>query len=64
LHALLEEVFDNPKLNTPEYLEKRAVELVSMDEKDLKKLGEAGKKTREKKEEDNIKEIRGKYHVS
>src|ERR1035437_10073750 len=27
LHALFDEVLDDPKLNTPEYLEKRAVEI-------------------------------------
>lgn len=64
LHALLEEIFDDPRLNNQEYLEKRAKELANIDEKELKKLGEVGKITREKKEEESIKEIRGKYHVS
>lgn len=64
LHALLEEVIENPKLNTAEYLEKRAVELFAMSEKDLKKLGEAGKERQKEEESKNIEEIRQKYHVS
>ncbi|NDE68307.1 HD domain-containing protein, partial [bacterium] len=64
LHALLEEVIENPKLNTAEYLEKRAVELFAMSENDLKKLGEAGKEKQKEEESKNIEEIRQKYHVS
>lgn len=64
LHALLEEVIENPKLNTAEHLEKRAVELFTMSEKDLKKLGEAGKEKQKEEESKNIEEIRQKYHVS
>ncbi len=64
LHALLEEVIDNPKLNTSEYLDKRALELLSMKEKDLKELGEKGKSIKETEEKKNVGEIRKKYHVS
>jgi poly(A) polymerase/tRNA nucleotidyltransferase (CCA-adding enzyme) len=64
LNALLEEVLEDPKLNTKEYLEKRAIELVNMDEKELRKLGEAAKEVKEEKEAENISEIRKKHHVS
>jgi hypothetical protein len=64
LHALLEEVLENPKLNTPEYLEKRGAELFSMSEKELKKLGEAGKIKQKEEEEKSVGEIHKKYHVS
>jgi len=64
LNALLEEVLDNPKLNTKEYLEKRALELVALDEKELKKLGETAKETKDEKEAENVAEIRKKHHVS
>jgi putative nucleotidyltransferase with HDIG domain len=64
LHALLEEVIEDPKLNTAEYLEKRSLEMLEMSEKELKKLGEAGKSIKEKEDEKNIGEIRKKYHVS
>lgn len=63
LHALLEEVIENPALNTAEYLEKRAVELIALDIKKLKELGEAGKKAKEEEDEAMVKEIRGKFHV-
>jgi putative nucleotidyltransferase with HDIG domain len=64
LHALLEEVLDNPTLNTEEYLKKRAKELVKLDASELQKLGEAGKETKEKEEEKKVEEIRKKHWVS
>jgi len=63
LHALLEEVLDDPKLNTKEYMEKRAVELAKMPDEELEKIGTAGKERKEKEEEKEIGEIRKKYHV-
>lgn len=63
LNALLEEVLDNPKLNTEEYLQKRTVELIETPEETLKKLGEAGKERREAAEEEEIKNILEKHHV-
>jgi poly(A) polymerase/tRNA nucleotidyltransferase (CCA-adding enzyme) len=63
LHALLEEVLDNPALNTEEYLKKRSKELIKLDESELKKLGESGKETKEKEEEKKIEDIRKKYWV-
>ncbi|MDP3962446.1 MAG: CCA tRNA nucleotidyltransferase [bacterium] len=64
LSALLEEVLENPKLNTNEYLDKRGAELIKLPESDLKKLGEEAKEKKDGKEEENIEEIRKKYHVS
>jgi len=64
LSALLEEVLENPKLNTAEYLEDRAQKLMKMGEKELKALGEQAKAKKEELEEENIEEIRKKYHVS
>ncbi|MBU6430926.1 HD domain-containing protein [Patescibacteria group bacterium] len=63
LHALLDEVLENPKLNTEEYLEKRAMELAQLPELELKKLGEKGKQTKEIEEEKKVEEIRKKYWV-
>jgi len=63
LHALLEEVLENPVLNTEEYLNKRAKELVKLDALELKKLGDSGKETKEKEEEKKIEDIRKKYWV-
>ena len=64
LHALLEEVIEDPKLNTEEYLENRASEMIKLPEKTLRELGEKGKTTKEKEDEKTLNEIKKKYHVS
>ncbi len=63
LHALLEEVLEDPGKNTSEYLENRIVELSKLDDEGLKALGEEGKERKSEKEEENLKEIRKKYFV-
>lgn len=64
LHALLEEVLEDPKLNNEEYLGNRAKELVKLPEKELKILGDVGRNKKDEAENENIGEIRSKYHVS
>lgn len=64
LHALLEEVLDDPKKNTSEYLESRAKQLRELLDDELKKLGEAGKERKEGEEDAEIQQLRKKYHVS
>jgi tRNA nucleotidyltransferase (CCA-adding enzyme) len=64
LHALLEEVLDDPTKNTGTYLEKRVMELMRMPEVELQKLGEQGKDRREEEDEVAIKKLREKHHVS
>lgn len=63
LHALLEDVLEDPTKNTKEYLQKRAIELASLPEKELKALGEKGKETKEAKDEAELGEIRKKHGV-
>ena len=63
LHALLEEVLDDPTKNTSEYLEKRAIELSKIDENDLKAIGEKGKERKEEEDEAAIKKLREKHFV-
>jgi len=63
LNVLLEEVLDDPKLNTEEYLNKRIMELNEMKADDLRKLSEKGIEKREKEEEVEIKKIRNRHHV-
>ncbi len=63
LHSLLEEMLENPALNTDEYLKKRSKELAKLDAIELKKLGESGKETKEKEEEKKIDKIRKKHWV-
>ena len=63
IHALFSEILNEPKLNTPEYLEKRAIDIVKLSELEMKKLGEIGKERKVEEEEKNVGEIRKKYHV-
>ena len=63
LHALFDEVLEQPEYNTAEYLERRARELVTLPEDELRKLGEAGKDKKEEKEEKEVGAIRKKYGV-
>ncbi len=63
LHALLEEVLEDPKRNTEDYLDGRTKSLLELPEAELKELGDSGKKRREAEEEREIKEILEKHHV-
>ncbi|MCX6717479.1 MAG: HD domain-containing protein [Candidatus Taylorbacteria bacterium] len=63
LHALLEEVLENPKLNTEEYLSERSIKLIKLPEKELKEMGEEGKKKKEEENEEEIKMIRKSHFV-
>lgn len=63
LHALLEEVLEDPSKNTSEYLENTAKKLSKMNDLELKKLGEKGKATKEKTEEEEIQKLRKKHWV-
>ena len=64
LNALLEEVLEDPKKNTEEYLDTRTNELLALGDAELKELGDSGKKRREMEEEREIQEILKKHHVS
>ena len=63
LHILLDEVLDDPKKNTETDLEKRAVELSKLTDKELKDLGEKAKERKDKEEEDELKKLRDRHHV-
>lgn len=63
LNALLEEVLENPNLNTEEYLDQRVFDLAKLSDTELKMLGEKGKEKKEKEEEKKIKTIRDKHFV-
>lgn len=64
LHALLEEVLDDPDKNNEAYLENRTGELLKLSDEDLKKLGEAGKEKKEGVEEEAVAEIRKRHWVN
>lgn len=63
LHALLEEVIDDPKKNTEEYLEERARTLFFLSDKELEALGRAAKEKKDETEEAEVKEIRKRHWV-
>jgi tRNA nucleotidyltransferase (CCA-adding enzyme) len=63
LHALLEEVLEDPKLNTTEYLEESARKLIKLNETELKKIGDKGRSKKEEVEEKEVVKLRGKHWV-
>ncbi len=63
LHALLEEVLEDPKKNGDEYLEKKILELSALSEKELMERGKKGREVKEEREQENIKTIRDRYWV-
>lgn len=64
LSALLEEVLEDPKKNTEAYLDEKTAQLLDLSDTDLRALGEAGKRAKEAKEEQELKKILQKHHVS
>lgn len=63
LHALLEDVLDDPDLNTAEYLENKTKELFKLPIEKLKELGEKGKEKKDEEEEKELEEIRKRHWV-
>ncbi|MBP6858119.1 MAG: HD domain-containing protein [Candidatus Pacebacteria bacterium] len=63
LHALLEEVLEDPKLNTIELLTEKVKELDNLEDKDLKVLGEKGKDKKEEVNEGEVKQLHAKHNV-
>lgn len=63
LHALLEEVLEDPKKNTDTYLDEKTEKLLELSDSELKELGDSGKKRREAEEEREVREIMEKHHV-
>ena len=64
LNALLEEVLEDPKLNTEDYLTKRVKEMNLLNETELKALAEKGKERKEQEEEKLLGEILSKHGVN
>ena len=63
LNALLEEVLEDPKLNTEDYLDKKTTELLALSDEALKTLGESGKQKREEREDEEVRKIMESHHV-
>lgn len=58
LHALLEDVLEDPIKNDPDYLTKRAEQLLQLSEKDLIEIGKNAKKIKDKAEAEAIENLR------
>jgi len=63
LHALFDEVLENPEINLEDILVKRAKELSTLPDDVLRTKGEKGREVKRQKEEAEIAEIRKKYGV-
>ncbi len=63
LHALFDEVLENPEHNTEEYLVTRATELKNLPEKELEALAQKGKDALQKENDEQVADIRKKYNV-
>lgn len=63
LHALLEEVLEDPTKNTEEALEKMALNMAKMSDDELRKIGVDAKGRKDEEEEKMLKEIRAKHWV-
>ncbi len=63
LHALLEEVLDDPLKNTEEYLHKKATELAKLSDAALRLKGEQGKEKMEEEDDKQIQALQKKHHV-
>ena len=63
LHALLEEVLEDPKKNTKEYLKEKVLELDKLSDKELQALGEKAKDLKEKLEEEEVEKVHAKHGV-
>src|SRR3989344_2878267 len=64
LHTLLEEVLEDPSKNKAGYLEEQTKKMSQMEDKGLRKLGEAGKERKFEEEAGEIQRLREKHHVS
>ncbi len=63
LHALLEEVLEDPEKNTREYLLEKVRVFSSLEDSALREMGEAGKEAKEEAEGEEISKIMAKHKV-
>ena len=63
LHALLEEVLEDPKKNTIEYLKDKVQKLNGLSDVELRTLGEKGKEAKEELEEEEVSKLHKKHRV-
>lgn len=63
VHALMNEVLDDPSKNMSEYLEPRVEELNKLPEAELVELGQKGKQKAATEEEKEVEKIKERYYV-
>lgn len=63
LHALFNEVLDNPEKNTEDYLENRALHMKTLPLEELIALADAGKEEMEEKNKEMVQGIRKQFRV-
>jgi tRNA nucleotidyltransferase (CCA-adding enzyme) len=63
LHALLEEVLEDPEKNTIEYLSERVKQMEEIPDKELKAMGEKGKQVKESADQEEVKKLHVKHKV-
>ena len=63
LHALLEEVLDDPSQNTEELLTERLLALAKLPDKELEVIGQEARERKNDAEQADIAEIHKKYFV-
>ena len=63
LHAFLEEALEDATLNTEEYMEKRALQLLQLPQAELKTLAEAGKARQAQEQAAALKDIAREHRV-
>jgi poly(A) polymerase/tRNA nucleotidyltransferase (CCA-adding enzyme) len=63
LHALFDEVLEDPLKNTEVYLDSRATLLMKLSDIELRLLGKSGKEEMEEKNKEQVKQIRKQFKV-
>ena len=63
LHALLEEVLEDPKKNTVEYLKEKVLELDKLPDEKLREMGEKAKEAKDEFEEKEVEKLHTKHGV-
>jgi tRNA nucleotidyltransferase (CCA-adding enzyme) len=63
LHALFDEVLEDPGKNDEKYLNNRAIELMKLSIDELRALGKQGKEEMEEKNKEQVKKIRSQFKV-
>lgn len=64
LHALLEDVLDDSNNNTEDYLSRKAIGLIKLEDSELRELGKSGAMMQREADDAEIAKLRAKHHIS